>query len=77
MTGLRTAPRVPDTRQTMTDAQVLEARALVELAGWTTKEVSERYPMINPRTLASILTYINRSTLIPKAVHLPAGVVAL
>lgn len=69
--------RTPDHRQTMTDAQVLEARALVELAGWTTTDVIARYPNVKRSTVSGILEYLTRGRLIPKAIHLPAGVVAL
>jgi uncharacterized protein (DUF433 family) len=69
--------RAADRRQTMTDAQVLEARALVELAGWTTTEVIARYPAVKRSTVSGILEYLTRGRLIPKAIHLPAGVAAL
>lgn len=69
--------RAADHRQTMTDAQVLEARALVELAGWTTTAVIARFPSVKQSTVSGILGYLTRSRLIPKAIHLPAGVVAL
>lgn len=69
--------RAADHRQTMTDAQVLEARALVELAGWTTIEAVARYPDVKRSTVTGILEYRTRGRLIPKAIHLPDGVVAL
>lgn len=64
-------------RAIMTDAQVLEARALQEFADWSNAQVSERFPAINTRTLDAILDYRNRSRLIPKKTHLPAGVEAV
>jgi hypothetical protein len=77
MTGVRGTVRAADYRQSMTDAQVLEARALVELAGWTTTKVIDRFPDVKRTTVAGILEYRTRGRLIPNAVHLPAGVVAL
>lgn len=64
-------------RALMTDAQVLEARALQEFADWSNEQVCARFPAINKRTMDSILDYRNRSRLIPKATHLPDGVEAV
>lgn len=77
MTGTRIATTAVTDRQTLTDAQVLEARALVELAGWTTTRVIERFADVKRSTVTGILEYRTRGRLIPKAAHLPAGVTAL
>jgi uncharacterized protein (DUF433 family) len=61
----------------MTDAQVLEARALQDFADWSLDQVQERFPQIQRDTLKAILDYRNRSRLIPKEHHLPTGVEAV
>lgn len=55
----------------MSDDEVLEARALREFRGWRQKQLEQRYPHVDPRTLNQILNYNNRSRLIPTESHLP------
>jgi hypothetical protein len=59
---------------TMTDDEVLEARALREFKGWPLKRLRDRYPHVDPRTLEHILDYTNRSRLIPNKSHVPENV---
>lgn len=61
----------------LTDAQVLEARALQDFADWDLDQVQARFPAIKRDTLKAILDYRNRSRLIPKEHHLPSGVEAV
>jgi hypothetical protein len=61
-------------RVTMTDAQVLEARALQDFAGWSRAQIRARYPDIARRTLDGILDGSNRVRLIATRKHLPEGV---
>ena len=61
-------------KSTMTDEQVLEARALYEFRGWKPRQLQARYPHVDPRTLQNILNYTNRSRLIPTEAHLPTEV---
>ena len=57
----------------MTDAEVLEARALHEFAEFSHAAIRARYGLAR-RYSQQLLKYETRSKLIPKPCHLPAGV---
>lgn len=54
----------------LTDAQVLEARALLEFGGASNAEIGERYGL-TPEYVSRLKSYRVRSKLIPKPSHLP------
>ena len=57
--------------KTMSDAHVLEARALELFAGWERHRIAARYPDVKQSTLYRILDGLNRVQLIAKPCHLP------
>lgn len=63
--------KVANPKSTMTDEQVLEARALQVFKGWTRAQLHARYPHVETRTLDSILQGTNRTRLVPTKKHLP------
>lgn len=56
----------------LTDAEVLEARALMEFGGATSTVVAERYGVTNAY-VSRLKLYLTRSKLIPDRSHLPVG----
>jgi hypothetical protein len=60
----------------MTDAQILEARALSEFAGWSRASLEERFG-VDTATMKRVLSGVTRSRLVASRKHLPADVEAV
>lgn len=59
----------------LSNAQILEMRALAEFAGWSNKRLRERFG-VNDSNVRRVLDGITRSRLVATREHLPAEVVA-
>lgn len=59
----------------LTDAQILEMRALAEFAGWSQQALALRFN-VDLSAVRRFLSYVTRSRLVPRREHLPVEVAA-
>lgn len=69
-------PQTRGKRPILTDAQILELRALDQFAGWGRAKLMSRYGVDAP-TVIRILSGVTRSRLIATRQHLPADLETL